>query len=104
MKRTTVFIDESIEADLRALARRQQRPVAALVREAVEQYVVAGRQAGPARPGFVAIGRSGFGDTAERHEEMLFADLAPHGGTGAGRTQPAPKGRRASGRSARSRR
>jgi hypothetical protein len=104
MKRTTVFIDESIEADLHALARRQQRPVAALVREAVEQYVVAGRRAGPARPGFVAIGRSGYGDTAERHEEMLFADLAPHGGTVAGRKHPASRSGRAPGPSARSRR
>jgi len=104
MKRTTVFIDESIDADLHALALRRQRPVAALVREAVEQYVVAGRQAGTARPGFVAIGRSGFEDTAERHEEMLFADLAPHGGAEAGRKQPASRGGRVLGRSARSRR
>jgi len=104
MKRTTVFIDESVDGDLRALARRQQRPVAALVREAVEQYVVAGRQAGPARPGFVAIGRSGYGDTAERHEEMLFADLAPHGGAVAGRKHPASRRGRVPGPSARSRR
>jgi hypothetical protein len=104
MKRTTVFIDESVDGDLRALARRQQRPVAALVREAVEQYVVAGRQAGPARPGFVAIGRSGFRDTAERHEELLFADLAPHGGTAAGRKHAASKRERASRRPGRGRR
>lgn len=104
MKRTTVFIDESVEGDLRALARRQQRPVSALVREAVEQYVAAGRQAGPARPGFVAIGRSGHADTAERHEEMLFTDVAPHDGTVAGRTHPASRRGRAPGPSARSRR
>lgn len=104
MKRTTVFIDESIEADLHALARRQQRPVAALVREAVEQYVVAGRQAGPGRPGFVAIGRSGYRDTAGRHEEVLFADLAPHRGAVAGRKHPASRSGRAPGPSARRRR
>lgn len=104
MKRTTVFIDESVEVDLHALARRQQRPVAALVREAVEQYVVAGRQTVPARPGFVAIGRSGHGDIAERHEEMLFADLARHGGPVSGRKHPASSRGRAPGPSARSRR
>jgi len=102
MKRTTIFIDEAIEADLHALARRQQRPVAALVREAVEQYVVAERQAGPPRPGFVAIGRSGVGDTAERHEDLLFADLAPHAGAG---RRPPPSARwPATGRTSRSRR
>jgi len=104
MKRTTIFIDEAIEADLHALARRQQRPVAALVREAVEQYVVAERQAGPPRPGFVAIGRSGVGDTAERHEDLLFADLAPHGGAGAGRRPPTSARWPATGRTSRSRR
>jgi len=104
MKRTTIFIDEAIDADLHALARRQQRPVAALVREAVEQYVVAGRQAGPARPAFVGMGASGFADTAERHEEMLFADLAPHEGAGTARTRPASQAWPAARRSARSRR
>jgi len=104
MKRTTIFIDEAIEADLHALARRQQRPVAALVREAVEQYVVAERQAGPPRPGFVAIGRSGVGDTAERHEDLLFADLAPHGGARAGRRPPTSARWPATGRTSRSRR
>lgn len=101
MKRTTIFIDEAVEADLHALARRQQRPVAALVREAVEQYVVAERQAGPARPGFVAIGGSGFADTAERHEDILFADLAPH--EGAGGPRKASKAWPAARRTARSR-
>ena len=104
MKRTTIFIDEAIEADLHALARRQQRPVAALVREAVEQFVVAKRQAGPARPGFVACGRSGFGDTAERHEDILLADLAPHEGAGATPTRPESKAWPAARRTSRSRR
>jgi len=78
MKRTTIFIDEGVEADLQALARRQQRPVAALVREAVAQYVVAERQALPSKLGFVAIGRSGTSDTAERHDRIAFAGLTPH--------------------------
>jgi len=80
MKRTTIFIDESVEADLHALARRQQRPVAAVVREAVAQYVVAERQAASqSRLGFVGIGRSGASDTAERQDEIVFKGLTPHG-------------------------
>jgi len=79
MKRTTIFIEESVEADLHALARRQRRPVAALVRDAVAQYVVSERQASPARVGFIGIGRSGESDTAERHEDILFAGVTPHG-------------------------
>ena len=83
MKRTTIFIDEAIEADLQAFARRQQRPVAALVREALEQYVVGQRRPRTARPGFVGVGRSGTADTAERHEAILFADLLTRADEGA---------------------
>jgi predicted transcriptional regulator len=72
MKRTTIFVQDELERELRALARRHGRPMASLVREALEQYVVAGREA-PARPGFVAAGRSGRHDIAERHEDLLFA-------------------------------
>ncbi len=76
MKRTTIFIDERLERELQALARRQGQPVAALVREAVAQYVVAARDDRPTRLGFVATGRSGRTDTARRHEELLFQDVA----------------------------
>jgi predicted transcriptional regulator len=104
MKRTTIFMNESVEADLHGLARRQQRPVAALVREAVEQYVAGQRRAGSARPGFVAIGRSGAADTAERHEAMLFADVRPHGAAAVGPAKRAAAGVAASGRVPRRRR
>ena len=90
MKRTTIFIDESVEADLHALARRQQRPVAAVVREAVEQYVVGQRRARDARPSFAAIGRSGVTDTAAHHEAILFADLPPCREAAAAKTTRAP--------------
>lgn len=76
MKRTTLFIDERLERELRALARRRDLPMAAVVREAVERYVVSAREAAPRRPAFVAAGRSGRDDVAERHEELLFADAA----------------------------
>ena len=76
MKRTTVFIDPQLERELQALARRDGRPMAALVREAVAQYVAAARRERTAKLGFVAAGRSGRADIADRHEELLF-DAAP---------------------------
>lgn len=72
MKRTTLFIEPQLERELQALARRQGRPMASLVREAVAQYVTAARVEGTARLGFVAAGRSGRTDVADRHEELLF--------------------------------
>lgn len=72
-----MFIDEQLERELQALARRSGRPVAALVREAVEQYVVAARAERPARLQFIAAGRSGRSDVASRHEELLFERADP---------------------------
>lgn len=81
MKRTTIFLEESLERDLRALARREGRPVAVLVRAALAAYVQARQRRGRTEPSFVAIGRSGQGDTAERHEELLWQTLTPHEST-----------------------
>jgi len=76
MKRTTVFLDEQLERELQAFARRQRRPTAALVREAVERYIIAVRGSTRERLGFIGVGRSGHRDTAERHEELLWEDEA----------------------------
>ena len=78
MKRTTVFLDEGVEGDLRAVARRRKEPVAATIREALERFVAAeAREGAPVR--FLAVGRSGRRDTARRHEELVWKDLEPHG-------------------------
>jgi predicted transcriptional regulator len=93
MKRTTIFIDEHLERELQALARRERRPMAGIVREAVEQYVVHARAAAPqAHRGFVALGRSGVRDTAERHEDLLWEELRAPGGVGLGPPARKPKG------------
>ena len=78
MKRTTIFIEESVERDLRLLARKRSRPVAALVREALAGYVTEHRRNSKDLPAFVGADRSGHADTAERHEEIVFQDLDPH--------------------------
>ena len=77
MKRTTIFIDDGDERDLKALAERKGEPMASLVREAIADYLV--RQGSEVRElSFLAAGRSGRSDVAERHEELLWRDLAPH--------------------------
>ncbi|HUF24254.1 MAG TPA: CopG family transcriptional regulator [Vicinamibacterales bacterium] len=73
MKRTTIFLDESLERSLGELARRRARPVASLVREALTEYVAKASNT-PPRPGFIGAGESGHTDTAERHEELLWQD------------------------------
>ena len=87
MKRTTVFLYETTECDLKTLARQQGRPVADMVREAIVEYVA--REKTKERPPlrFLAFGRSGHTDTAERHEELLFAEP---GGPAPAPAKPAP--------------
>jgi predicted transcriptional regulator len=76
MKRTTIFLPESLERELQGLARREGKPVAWFVREALATYVAS--QRGAARlPSFAAIAEGVDSDVAERHEELLWAD--PHG-------------------------
>ena len=77
MKRTTIFVPESLERDLQLLANRARKPTAVVVREALAEYV-AKRRPARALPSFVGAFSSGHSDTAERHEELLFANLAPH--------------------------
>ena len=83
MRRTTIFLDEGAERDLKALAARREEPMANLVREAIAQYLV--RSADEVRElSFVGAGRSGRSDISEIHEELLWDDLAPHGSVPSG--------------------
>lgn len=77
MKRTTVFLQEELDRDVKALAERQGRAAASVVREALSEYVARHRGGGPGLS-FLAAGRSGRDDVAERHEEILAAELEPH--------------------------
>jgi hypothetical protein len=78
MKRTTVFLEEAIERDVRAIVNRRGVPASLVVREALERYVNAERRK-PVSLDSLAAGRSGRRDIAERHEELVFRDLHPHG-------------------------
>jgi hypothetical protein len=87
MKRTTIFVPESLERDLQLHARRERKAVASVVREALAEYL-ATRQPTLVVPSFTGIGRSGRTDIADRHEALLWTE--PHGGE---TTQPARSSR-----------
>lgn len=95
MKRTTIFVPEALERDLQLYAKSEGRPTASIVREALAEYL-AKRRPSAALPSFIGAFASGRSDTAERHEELLFTDLDPHGGAPARRPATAAKTRRRS--------
>ncbi len=68
MKRTTIYLEPALEVLLKLEMRRQKRPMAEIVREAVHAYVT--REPRQAPPGAGAFS-SGRPDTADRAEEIL---------------------------------
>jgi len=77
MKRTTIFVPEALERDLQLYARREGKPTAAIVREALAEYVA--RQTTRRRhPSFAGAFASGRSDTAQQHEDLLFDTIRPH--------------------------
>ena len=69
LAKTTVYLTTAEYRRIQRLARRQNRPAAELVREAVVQY--ARRNAAARRPRSVGAGRSGHGTLSERAEDLL---------------------------------
>jgi hypothetical protein len=67
-QKTTVYLDRADYQRLKALARRQGRKPAALVREAVAVYT---RQHGTPLPRSLGAGRSGKRNLSERAEQLL---------------------------------
>jgi hypothetical protein len=67
--KTTLYLPEADYARLKALARREGRPAADLVREAVAEY--ARKRGATGLPRSLGAGRSGRGDVAERANELL---------------------------------
>lgn len=76
MKRTTVFLDQELEQRLRGAARREGRPAAGMVREALVAYLAAREAAGTPLPSIAGQFSSGHDDTSERADELLWRD--PH--------------------------
>jgi hypothetical protein len=68
MKRTTIYFEPELEVLLKLEMLRQKRPMAELVREAVQAYVTREPQKAPPGAGAFTSGRS---DTADRAEDIL---------------------------------
>jgi|SRR5688500_2985541 predicted transcriptional regulator len=94
MKRTTIFVPEALERDLQLYARRKGKATAAVVREALEAFM-AEKCPAAELPSFAAAFDSGFTDTAERHEEILFKGVSPHGPAATPASRPSLPRRRA---------
>ena len=67
--KTTVYLEEEDYERLKAIARRQRRKPAALVREAVKEY--ARRHDEGRKPRSLGAGRGGTTNLSERAEELL---------------------------------
>ena len=83
MKRTTIFLPEPLERQLQQFARQQDKPMAAVVREALAKHLESHREPFQLPSTF----DSGRKDVATRFEELLFEDFQIHGGTGQALTQ-----------------
>lgn len=68
MKRTTIYLEPELEVLLKIEMLRQGRPMAVLVREAVQAYVTREPRRAPPGAGEFSSGRT---DTASRAEELL---------------------------------
>jgi len=63
MKRTTIMIDEELLYDLQQIARRQEQPASAVIREALAAYVAEQRSRAENDNPLLAI--AGLGESAE---------------------------------------
>lgn len=70
MKRTTIFADEDLLDELKALSREEQRKLSEIVRDALKAYVDKKRTRKALS--FVGVGASGKRDVADRHEALLW--------------------------------
>jgi hypothetical protein len=68
MKRTTIYLEPDLEMGLKRETRRQKRPMAELIRDAVRAYIGAAPSRRPPGGGSFASGKT---DTAARSEEVL---------------------------------
>ena len=68
MKRTTIYLEPELEAQLKRETRRQKRPMAELIREAVRKYIGETPRRRPPGAGAFASGKK---NTAARVDDAL---------------------------------
>ena len=70
MKRSTIFLDEELEADIKYIAKIKKMKVSHVMREALSEYVAKEKES--SKPSFIGIGKSDSNDISETHEDNLF--------------------------------
>jgi predicted transcriptional regulator len=77
MKRTTITLPDDLAVAVQREARRRHVSVSEIARRALAEHVGLGDGTHRHLP-FVALGRSGYHDTADRIEEILAREWADH--------------------------
>jgi metal-responsive CopG/Arc/MetJ family transcriptional regulator len=70
MKRSTIFIDEELEEDIKHVAKIKGKKVSQVIREALKEYIEKNRR--KKKLSFIGIGKSGRKDVSETYEERLW--------------------------------
>jgi predicted transcriptional regulator len=76
MKRTTISLPDELATALQREARRRRVSVSEVARQALSEHL--GLDGRKRHLPFVALGRSGYSDTAERMEEILAEEWDPY--------------------------
>jgi len=71
MKRTTIFADDHLMAEIRDISKHEKKSIAEVMREAMMNYIKIKRQ-GKSKLSFIGVGDSGRDDIAGKHEELLW--------------------------------
>jgi metal-responsive CopG/Arc/MetJ family transcriptional regulator len=71
MRRTTIFADDGLINEIKEISKEENRSVAEIVREAMQNYIKQKRYK-KKKLSFIGIGDSGRKNIAERHEELLW--------------------------------
>jgi hypothetical protein len=74
MRRTTILLGDDLAELLDSERRRRDRSTAAIVREALTEYLAGGKSVSKPLP-FVGLGGSGRRDTARKAELILAREL-----------------------------
>lgn len=72
MKRTTIFADDALLAQVKQASARENKSVAQFIREALQSHV-ARQQPAAERFSFIGRYKSGRTDVAEKHEDLLWS-------------------------------
>lgn len=71
MKRTTIFTEEDVFANIKRIAQEEGRTISEVIRQALEKFIN-DKYTTKKNISFIGIGKSGRNDISEKHEELLW--------------------------------